>query len=32
MILIHGKSIFLEKDKDSTYTDTENMRPKDENN
>ena len=32
MILIHGKSIFQEKGKDSTYTDTENIRSKDENN
>ena len=32
MILIHGKSIFQEKGKDSNYTDTENLRPKNENN
>ena len=28
MILIHGKSIFQEKGKDSTYSDTENYEAK----
>jgi hypothetical protein len=28
MILIHGKSIFREKGKDSTYSDTENYEEK----